>query len=124
MKLEDIYDNIGKDGEENKKAFEKLPTVCQYFVTSQQRLLCNKIKNNVVRNYGEEGLKSLVKSSGFRAHSTNSHHNGVVDSLHLWGCAADFLKKGIFENNPIPVCCNLQCIDSGKCWHVQFKRGV
>lgn len=123
MKFDDIYDNEGLDGQDNQKAFQRLPTVCQYFVTSQQRLLCNKVKNNVVKLYGEEGLKSLVKSSGFRAYSTNNRHHGVVDSLHLWGCAADFLKVGIFQNISIPVCCNLQCIDSGKCWHIQFKRG-
>jgi uncharacterized protein YcbK (DUF882 family) len=121
--FEDIFDDKGQDGIDNKKAFERLPTVCQYFVTSQQRLLCNKIKNNVVSKYGQEGLKDLVKSSGFRAHSTNTRVGGVVDSLHLWGCAADFLKIGIFKDKPIPVCCNLQIIDSGDCWHIQFRRG-
>ena len=70
-----------------------------------------------------EGVEHLVKTSGFRSHSVNARHNGVVDSLHLWGCAADFRKSGLFQNQSIPVCCDLQCIDSGDCWHIQFKRG-
>ena len=123
MKLEDLYDEEGQDGIDNKLAFNRLPTVLKYFIQSEHKILIDKVKNNVRSKYGEEGIKSLVKSSGFRAHSTNSRHNGVVDSLHLVGLAADFLKVGIFKDKPIPVCCNLQVIDSGKCWHVQFKRG-
>lgn len=123
MRLFDIYDNVGLDGSDNKEAFERLPTVIKYFVDSQQKLLCTKVKNKVLSEYGEKGLNDLVKTSGFRSHRTNSRHGGVVDSLHLYGCAADFLKKGIFKFTPIPVCCNLEVIDSGDCWHVQFKRG-
>ena len=123
MQLDDLYDNVGQDGVDNDKAFKRLPTVLRYFIQSEHKILMDKIKNNVRSKYGEEGIKSLVKSSGFRAVSTNTRHNGVSDSLHLFGLAADFLKVGIFKDKPIPVCCNLQVIDSGKCWHVQFKRG-
>ena len=91
MKLEDLYDEEGQDGIDNKLAFNRLPTVFKYFIQSEHKILIDKIKNNVRLKYGEEGIKSLVKSSGFRAHSTNSRHNGVVDSLHLFGLAADFL---------------------------------
>lgn len=123
MLIDEIYDKNGIDGIDNKAAFERLPVVLKYFVETQQRLLCNKVKNKVLSEYGEEGLNSLCKSSGFRSHRTNLRHGGVADSLHLFGCAADFLKVGIFKDTPIPVCCNLEVIDSGKCWHVQFKRG-
>ena len=123
MNLEDVFDNEGKDGIENKAAFEKMPRILQYFISSQQKLLTERVKKMVVRRFGEAGLKDLVKTSGFRCISVNTRHRGVSDSLHLWGCAADFSKRGIFANQPIPVCPELQLIDSGDCWHVQFRRG-
>lgn len=123
MLIDEIYDKNGIDGMDNKKAFERLPVVLKYFIETQQRLLCSKVKNRVLNEYGQKGLDDLVKTSGFRSHRTNSRCGGVVDSLHLYGCAADFLKKGVFQCTPIPVCCNLEVIDSGDCWHVQFKRG-
>lgn len=123
MLIDEIFDKDGIDGIDNKAAFERLPVVLKYFVETQQKLLCNKVKNRVLSEYGQEGLNSLCKTSGFRAHRTNLRYGGVADSLHLFGCAADFLKTGIFKDKPIPVCCNLEVIDSGKCWHVQFKRG-
>lgn len=123
MKIEDVFDGQGQDGQDNKAAFERLPKVLQYFVTSQQNLLTNKIRNAVEKHFGKSGLDDLIKTSGFRSFATNARHCGVVDSLHLWGCAADFAKVGVFKSGPIPVCCNLQIIDSGDCWHVQFKRG-
>ena len=123
MNLEDVFDSEGQDGKENKVAFEKMPRILQYFISSQQKLLVERVKKMVVRRYGEAGLNDLVKTSGFRSISVNSRYNGVSDSLHLWGCAADFAKCGIFSSQPIPVCHELQVIDSGDCWHVQFKRG-
>lgn len=123
MNLYDLYDKEGQDGIDNENAFNRLPTVFQYFVQSEHKILIQKVVNNVKQKFGEKGVASLVKSSGFRAYKTNCRHNGVVDSLHLVGLAADFLKVGLFKDKPIPVCCNLQCIDSGKCWHIQFKRG-
>lgn len=123
MKLDDLYDNKGQDGKDNAEAFKRLPLVFRYFIESQHKILISKVRNRVRNLYGEEGLKDLVKSSGFRSYSTNVRHNGISDSLHLVGLAADFLKVGIFKDNPIPVCCSLECIDSGKCWHVQFRRG-
>lgn len=122
MQLDDIYDSEGKDGIENKAAFEKMPRILQYFISSQQKLLVERVKKMVVRLYGETGLKDIHKTSGFRSVAVNTRHNGVPDSLHLWGCAADFAKYGRFASNPIPVCPELQVIDSGDCWHVQFRR--
>jgi len=123
MQIDEIFDSVGQDGADNKAAFQKMPKVLQYFISSQQKLLCNRVLAAVRRKYGEDSLSSVVKSSGFRSIATNSRHHGVLDSLHLWGCAADFLKLGIFEKQAIPVCEQLQVIDSGDCWHVQFKRG-
>lgn len=123
MDIYDLYDKEGQDGIDNLNAYNRLPTVLQYFISSEHKILIQKIVNNVRSKYGEEGVGDLVKSSGFRAYQTNVRHNGVSDSLHLVGLAADFLKVGIFKDKPIPVCCNLQCIDSGKCWHIQFRRG-
>ena len=84
--------------------------------------ICFPVTIIVVRRYGEAGLNDLVKTSGFRSISVNTRHRGVPDSLHLWGCAADFSNRGIFASQPIPVCPELQLIDSGDCWHVQFRR--
>lgn len=123
MLLEEIYDSVGQDGAENKASYEKLPKTLQYFISSQQKNLIDKVRRAVEKRYGSEGIKHLIKTSGFRSHSVNARYNGLADSLHLWGCAADFRKCGLFQNKPIPVCCDLQCIDSGDCWHVQFKRG-
>ena len=122
MQLDDIYDSEGKDGIENKAAFEKMPRILQYFITSQQKLLTERVKKMVARRFGQAGINDLVKTSGFRSISVNTRHNGVPDSLHLWGCAADFSKRGIFATQAIPVCPELQIIDSGDCWHVQFRR--
>lgn len=123
MLLTDIYDNQGQDGQDNSEAFQKMPKILQYFISSQQKLLTDKVRRAVEKKYGQSGVADLHKTSGFRSVVTNARHRGVVDSLHLWGCAADFAKTGIFQSRPIPVCCNLQVIDSGDCWHVQFKRG-
>lgn len=123
MDLYELYDKQGQDGIDNEKAYNRLPMVLRYFIESEHKILIEKVVNNVRKHYGESGIKDLVKSSGFRAVVTNNRHHGVVDSLHLVGLAVDFLKVGRFKDKPIPVCCNLQCIDSGKCWHIQFKRG-
>lgn len=122
MRKEDIYDSEGINGKWNKEAFEKLPTMLRYFIESTQKLITEKVYRKVKEIYGEVGINDLCKTSGFRSHKTNTACGGVIDSLHLYGCAIDFAKRGIFIDNPIPVCCNLQCIDSGKCWHVQLMR--
>lgn len=122
MQIDEIFDSEGQDGKDNKAAYEKLPRILQYFISSQQKLLTERVKKMVVRRYGEAGLNDLVKTSGFRSLAVNTRHNGVSDSLHLWGCASDFAKCGIFSSQPIPVCPELQVIDSGDCWHVQFRR--
>lgn len=122
MKLIDIYDSDGQDGKENQAAFEKMPKILQYFIQSQQKLLTERVIKAVRSKYGESGINDLIKTSGFRSHSVNARAGGVNDSLHLWGCACDFRKFGIFAKQSIPVCCNLEVIDSGDCWHVQIKR--
>lgn len=119
----DVYDNEGQDGIDNSSAFKAFPKILQYFIVSQQNVLYGKVEAAVRKKYGQSGVDSLVKTSGFRSRLTNSRHNGVFDSLHLYGLAIDFAKKGIFKTVPIPVCCNLQVIDSGDCWHIQIKRG-
>lgn len=123
MKNNDIFDTFGNDGIDNKRGWDRLPTILKYFISSTQKNLYERVKNKVQEKYGQDGIDSLVKTSGFRSIITNSRNGGVPDSLHLFGCAIDFAKVGIFKNKPIPTCCELECIDSGKCWHVQFKRG-
>ena len=124
MRNDEIFDNYGIDGIDNKKAWDRLPNILKYFISSTQKNLFERVYKKVREKYGENGCTSLVKTSGFRSISTNNRHNGVADSLHLFGCAIDFKKYGIFKNKPIPTCCELECIDSGDCWHVQFKRGA
>lgn len=123
MKNDEIFDSYGIDGIDNKKAWNRLPNILKYFISSTQKNLFDRVYKKVTEKYGKDGCTCLVKTSGFRSISTNNRNNGVVDSLHLFGCAIDFKKVGIFKNNPIPTCCELECIDSGDCWHVQFKRG-
>lgn len=119
-----IFDNFGVDGIDNRKAWDRLPTILKYFISSTQKNIFDRVKNKVIEKYGQDGINSLVKTSGFRSFATNTRNGGVSDSLHLFGCAIDFAKIGIFKEKPIPTCCELECIDSGKCWHIQFKRGV
>lgn len=83
MLIDEIYDKDGIDGVDNKAAFERLPTVLKYFVETQQRLLCNKVKNRVLAEYGQKGIDDLVKSSGFRSHRTNLRH-GVLLILFIY----------------------------------------
>lgn len=123
MRNDEIFDSFGRDGIDNKEAWNRLPNILRYFISSQQSSLYQRVKRKVVEKYGENGLKSLVKTSGYRSHAVNSRVGGVTDSLHLYGCAIDFGMVGIFKDNPIPVCCELECIKSKNCWHVQFKRG-
>lgn len=122
MRLDDVFDTCGQDGADNKKQWERLPLHLKYFIESTQKMIMQKIKNKVLQDYGENGLKSLVKTSGFRSITTNSRVGGVADSLHLFGCAIDFARVGIFKENPIPTCCNLQCIEESNHWHVQLRR--
>lgn len=122
MNLEDIYDNVGRDGEDNEKAFNRMPSILKYFITSNQSMILERVKKKVGEIYGENGLKDLVKTSGYRSFSTNIRNGGVSDSLHLYGLAIDFRKTGIFKDKPIPTCCTLETIDSGKVWHVQYRR--
>lgn len=119
MKNDDYFDS---SNQLNVDGWDKLPAVLKYFFGSQQNSIMDRVKREVRKRYGEDKLEDLVKTSGWRSVSGNSSVGGVADSLHLFGCAVDFAKKGFFANNPIPVCCDLQCIDSGKCWHVQFRR--
>ena len=123
MKLDDIYDNNGIHGIWNKEAFDKLPVTLRYFISSTQNTIVAKVKKKVVEQYGESGLADLYKTSGFRSFKANRDCGGVADSLHLYGCAVDFAKKGIFKDKFVELCCNLELIDSGKCWHVQLRRG-
>lgn len=127
MKQNLCYDNETKYPQssmdsENEKVFNRFPSSLKYFIQSQHQLIYEKVKTMVIKEFGQDGLKSLVKSSGFRAPRLNNYVGGLHDSLHIWGCAIDFRKVGIFKDKPIPVCVNLECIDSGKCWHVQLKR--
>lgn len=122
MNNDDVFDKVGICGDYNKKGWNRLPTVLKYFISSTQKNLFDRIKRKVESIYGQDGVSSLVKTSGWRSFSTNTYVGGVSDSLHLFGCAIDFRKTGIFKDRPIPVCCELECIDSGKCWHIQFKR--
>lgn len=124
MELSDIYDRKGQDGIDNQNGWDRLPTILKYFIRSQQISIIDRIKRKVSEKYGEAGIRDLVKTSGFRSFKTNSRIGGVSDSLHLFGCAIDFAKKGIFKDNPIPTCCDLECIDSKNCWHIQFKRSL
>lgn len=120
MEIYDDFDNYM----DNETAFNKLPVSLRYFIHSTQCQIVDKVKRKVIEKYGEDGLKSLVKTSGFRSVKTNSHVGGVADSLHIYGCAVDFAKVGIFKDKFVDLCCNLQLIDSGKCWHVQLRRGA
>lgn len=122
MTLDDIFDKTGQDGKDNQAAFEKLPKIIQYFISSQQKAITSRVKQSVIKKFGTDGLADLVKNSGFRSLVVNTRHHGVPDSLHLWGCACDFAKIGRFRTESIPVCSELQVIDSGDCWHVQLSR--
>lgn len=123
MKNNEVFDSVGIDGISNQKSWNKLPKILKYFISSTQKMILDKVERNIKEKYGEDRLKDVVKTSGFRSFDTNSRVGGVADSLHLFGCAIDFGKVGFFKDKPIPVCCELECIDSGKCWHVQLKRG-
>lgn len=123
MNNDEIFDSVGIDGISNKKAWDKLPKILKYFISSTQKMIFDKVERNIIEKYGQSRLKDLVKTSGFRSIDTNSRVGGVPDSLHLYGCAIDFKKIGFFKDNPVPVCCELECIDSSRCWHVQLKRG-
>lgn len=119
MNLNDTFDS---NNYLNSRVWDKLPTQFKYFVDSTQKQIVDRVKRKVVEKYGQDGLQDLVKTSGWRSVSANRDCGGVADSLHLYGCAVDFAKKGIFKDNPIPVCCDLVCISSNNCWHVAFKR--
>lgn len=122
MKLEDLFDDKGLDGEDNSKAFARLPKVMKYFITTSQNSICNHVVRKVKEQYGQAGVNDLRKTSGFRSQATNYRNSGVADSLHLFGLACDFAKTGIFKDKFVEVSCPYECIDSGKCWHVAYKR--
>lgn len=123
MEIQEIYDAALRDGQDNKKAFENLPKIFQYFISVQQKQLTESVRLASERADGVIGLGSLVKTSGFRSWVVNERYAGKSDSLHLYGLAADFAKTGIYKDRFLKLCSNFQVIDSGDCWHVQFKRG-
>lgn len=122
MRNDEIYDSQGQDGIDNKKAFDRLPKIFKYFISTQQQIIFDKVCRNVAAIHSDSALKDIVKTSGFRSPVTTARHGGVSDSLHHFGLAIDFRKTGIFSDRPIPVCCDFECIDSGDVWHIQFKR--
>ena len=72
MLLTDDFDNYGLDGQDNLKAWNRLPTSLKYFIHSQQNLITDKVVRKVKSVYGEDGYKSLVKTSGFRSVAVNN----------------------------------------------------
>jgi len=125
MKLSDVYDPEGQDGFSNRAAFETLPKPAQFFISSMQKQLTDRVERQCSKEFGIIGMGSLIKTSGFRSLDTNQRHRGAFNSLHLWGLAADFAKVGLFKDKFIKPCCgSIEVLNSGDCWHVQFKRGV
>ena len=103
MELGQPYDDQGQDGKDNKAAWEKLPAVYQYFYSTQQKSIDDRVRRAVFEKYGQQGLDDLRKVSGWRCFLVNKRVGGVGDSAHLFAAAVDYAKFGIFRNQPIPV---------------------
>lgn len=117
MILGQAYDDQGKDGQDNQAAWERLPPVYQYFFTTQQKSIDERVRRAVFEKFGQAGLDDLRKVSGWRSHVVNKRVGGVADSAHLIAAAVDYAKFGIFRSQPIPVPSCLVCISS-RGWHV------
>jgi hypothetical protein len=110
------YDCKGQDGKDNKQAFNRLPSFFQLFIKQTQAKIQKIVET-------ENPGKRIVPTSGFRCHKVNDRWGGVDDSLHLFGLARDFSKRLCPDKPYVSPDSGLIVIDSGNCWHVQYKRG-
>ena len=91
MRSEDVFDPDGGHGH----AWDRLPASIKVAVEVYQQMLQREIDK---RNPGR-----FRPTSGFRSDSGNRSCGGVVDSLHLWGAARDFVPVDSSFRSPPSV---------------------
>lgn len=123
MHNDDVFDKEGIDGKDNQESWDRLAKEWKYFYSSMQKILWEKICKANYAKYGEQGLKDLKKTSGFRSPKVTRRHLGKIDSDHHHAAAIDISKHGLYATNIPAACCNIMVIESKDCWHYQFKRG-
>lgn len=110
MKLEDVYDPQGG----HEKCFARLSPVIQMAITQFQIAIQSEVDK---KNPGK-----FRPTSGFRSPQQNAAVGGVVDSLHIWGMARDFVPFDGDFSVPPSVCSRRFLVRrSARCWHVEVK---
>lgn len=115
MNPEDIFDSSGG----HKSAWDRLPASIKVAIEVYQQMLQREVDK---RNPGR-----FRPTSGFRSDTGNRRCGGVVDSLHLWGSARDFVPVDPSFRAPPSVCASLFIVRRSpvdgpfKCWHVEVK---
>lgn len=104
---------------ENIRCFKRLPVFFQEFITGRHASLRNK----VVYACRQQG-KQFKFTSGYRAPSVNQQIGGVIDSLHLYGLAIDFVSDGFDCEIANKLFNDVLFIDEKNHVHCQYRRGV
>lgn len=98
----------------NVKAFSALPGCAKAFINNVQARIQEEVEK---KNPGK-----FLPTSGFRSTATNSKYAGQPQSLHLVGCARDFVPiDGIFSNPPIADEHMFIVRRSPRAWHVEYR---
>lgn len=112
MKLTCIFDTVGKDGEDNKKAWQALPSFMRLLVRqNQQKIMQMLLANNPGREF--------KKTSGFRSPSVTTRHGGKDNSAHHWGGAVDVSRN--VGDIPPAVGSGFICVVEKDHFHIQYK---
>ena len=112
MKLTCIFDSVGKDGEDNKEAWQALPSFMRLMVRqTQQKIMQMLLANNPGREF--------KKTSGFRSPRVTARHGGKDHSLHHWGGAVDVSRK-LGDIAPV-VASGFVCVEERDHYHIQYE---
>ena len=114
MKLTCIFDSEGLDGQDNKEAWQELPSFMRLMVRqTQQKIMQMLLENNPGRQF--------QKTSGFRSPRVTARHGGKIHSLHHWGGAID-IARSLGDSAPA-VSDGFICVVERDHYHIQYESG-
>ena len=112
MKLTCIYDSAGIDGQDNKEAWQSLPSFMRLMVRqTQQKIMQMLLANNPGREFR--------KTSGFRSPRVTARYGGKDHSAHHWGGAVDVSRS--VGDIPPAVGSGFICVVEKDHFHIQYK---
>jgi len=112
VKLTCIYDTNGQDGQDNKEAWQSLPSFMRLMVRqTQQKIMQMLLSNNPGREF--------IKTSGFRSPRVTTRYGGKDHSHHHWGGAID-IARNLGDSAPV-VAPGFICVTEKNHYHIQYE---